>query len=420
MRPSFIRLVVTTVLLSWVLGAGSVVLYARQLPWTGEQARARGAPAVFRLLDGVAAPERPELMAALAHEFDTDLRILPRAEALRTGDPVPEPGGSVHLKKSLSKAVSIFAFQDGSEVLIFGPVNPSVPPGAFPIGILLMAIGLPLVASGVALLVERQLSRVERASHALAQGELSARVSGPTNELATRFNAMAERIERLVRSRDELIQAVSHELGSPLSRLRFRLELVASSTDLEAAHHIAGMTWELDVLDELVGELLGYVQADDGALVLKRFDVRPVLDDLAELARLEASPDDGVSLELKADDDTIMEADPRGLQRAIENLLRNAVRHAASRVRVELCSDTQNTLISVHDDGAGIPPELRERVTAPFVRLEPDRPRKTGGAGLGLAIVRRILERHGGQLSIQDSPLGGAAVITAWPRRSGR
>ena len=262
------------------------------------------------------------------------------------------------------------------------------------------------------------LSLLERASDALARGNLTARVkggSGGATELAERFNAMAERVEWLVKSRDELVQAVSHELGSPLSRLRFHLEFLETEPEPRRRERLHTMARELDTLDGLVAELLSYIQSDDLALDMRRFEPGPLIVDLAELATLEAVEDRHMEIDLQLRGDVEGFADVRLFQRAIENLLRNAVQHAWSRVLLELAQDEEGLHVTVHDDGPGIPEDLRDRVKLPFFRLESDRGRKTGGAGLGLAIVNGIVERHGGLLTIGASPLGGAAVRTSWP-----
>jgi signal transduction histidine kinase len=267
--------------------------------------------------------------------------------------------------------------------------------------------------------VEQRLKKVERASEALAVGEFSARVDdqgGPSDELATTFNQMAQRIEDLIRSREELVQAVSHELGSPLSRLRFHLELMENRPEGKREERIEAMSHELDALDELVAELLSYVQTDELELERHAFDPTQGLTDLAELARLEAHGDRAVDVELELANDVQLVADRRLFQRAVENVLRNAVQHARGKVLLKLSLDEHNVRVAVHDDGPGIPEELRDEVMIPFVRLDADRSRTTGGVGLGLAIVCRIMNRHNGRLEIGTSPLGGATVATLWPR----
>jgi signal transduction histidine kinase len=286
-----------------------------------------------------------------------------------------------------------------------------------PIGVVLVMLGLPLLAGLLTVAVDRALKRVEHASDALGRGNLTARVeargAGAT-ELAERFNAMAERVERLVRSRDELVQAVSHELGSPLSRLRFHLELLEAETDRDIRPK--KMARELDTLDALVAELLEYIQSDEVALDIRAFEPGPLMSDLAELATLDASEARPIEVALALHGDGEGFADVRLFQRAVENVLRNAVQYASARVVLELTQDEEALHVTVHDDGPGIPDDLRDQVKLPFSRLESDRGRAKGGAGLGLAIVTRIVERHDGRLTIGTSHLGGAAVRTSWPR----
>ena len=145
------------------------------------------------------------------------------------------------------------------------------------------------------------------------------------------------------------------------------------------------------------------------------FDPARVLTDLAELAALDAQNGREIDVSVQLGDRVLVLADPRLFQRAVENLLRNAMRHASQRVRLELTAEPDAVRVAVHDDGPGIDEALREQVTQPFFRAEADRGRHTGGVGLGLAIVARILDGHTGRIEITDSPLGGAQVTTVWP-----
>jgi len=114
-------------------------------------------------------------------------------------------------------------------------------------------------------------------------------------------------------------------------------------------------------------------------------------------------------------DDLVARAEPRLFARAVENLLRNALRYARERVVVSAWVTEGRLEVAVRDDGPGSPAEARERVFQPFGRLDRSRSRAEGGAGLGLAIARRIVERHGGSTGILDAPEGGAELRTRWP-----
>ena len=413
------RLVAGSVLACWVVGFIVLATYSLSRSWTDERARTDGVFLAHELLNQESPSSRAQRMRELQQHFSVDLALLSLDEIeRRVGRPV-RPGEQVPHRVSGREEWYFFAFDDGQGGLAAGPVNPYIPTGFVPIGLIFAIVGLPVIAGLLALRLERELENVERASRALASGQLDARVDdrhGPSHELAASFNAMAERVERLIRSRDELVQAVSHELGSPLSRLRFHLALLGDESGAEREKRLGAMTRELDALDELVSELLGYVQSDDLKLDRQVFDPNRALADLAELAGLEALEGRVVEVSVEVPKDARVFADKRTFQRAVENILRNAVRHARGKVLLELTPDDENAIVSVHDDGPGIPEELKDKVMRPFYRLEADRSRKTGGVGLGLAIVGRIVHRHGGRVAIGSSPLGGAKVATFWPK----
>lgn len=415
MTRSFLRLTVTSVLLCWALGFVALVIYSRTLSWTEEAARRDGVFVAHRLLEEVAPEERPARLSTLAAHLEVPLRLMPLAEVERLTARRPARGAKLHFEQRWDAQWFFIAFDDADQALAAGPVNPaSVPAGMVPIGIIVGGAGIALIAAFVAVRVNRELAKVDAASRALAAGELDARVdneSGPSRELAESFNAMAERVQRLIQSRDELVQAVSHELGSPLSRLRFHLELLEGGPDAR----LAAMTRELDALDALVAELLGYVQSDELVLDRQVFEPSKVLGDLAELAQLEAGDEHEVEVRVEVSPGVRVDADQRLFQRAVENVLRNAVRHASSTVRLAVVATEAGVRVEVHDDGPGIPEALAEKVLAPFFRLDRERARQTGGVGLGLAIVSRIVERHGGRIVISRSPLGGALVAMIWP-----
>lgn len=420
MRRSFVRLAVNSVLACWIVGF--VVLYAYVIPheWTEERARKDGVFLVYALLDEVPPAARAERLQALRPHVGRDLNLVTVQVVERRLGREAMPGSRLWYKESERREWYFVVFSDGQGALAAGPVNPAIPRGVWPIGVILAVVGLPVIAGLLSLRVGQELSKVERASRALAVGELGARVEnsrGPSNELAAAFNAMADRIEHLIRSRDELVQAVSHELGSPLSRLRFHVALLETPSEApQLEERLRAMTRELDALDELVAELLTYVQTDELKIERTIFSPQRSLADLAELATLEASEQTANRVEVELPDGVLLNADQRLFQRAVENILRNAVQHARGRIALALAEDADSVRVAVHDDGPGIPAELRDKVMVPFYRLQPDRARKTGGVGLGLAIVSRILERHGGRIEIGRSPLGGAVVETIWPK----
>ena len=137
---------------------------------------------------------------------------------------------------------------------------------------------------------------------------------------------------------------------------------------------------------------------------------------LAELAGHEFPEQHSVGVELKLPPGIYVFADERLFLRTVENILRNAVQHAKSNVVLELTADGDQVWVTVHDDGAGIPVAMREKVLNPFFRVEAERNHKAGGVGLGLAIVGRITQQHGGRVVVAESSLGGARIATVWSR----
>jgi signal transduction histidine kinase len=419
MRGSFVRLVAGSVVAAWAVSFLVLLSYSRSLSWTEERAQTDGVFLVHQLLDAVPAGQRPHRLDELRPHFGVDLALIATSELEKRLGRSVQPGEAIPHRVSPREEWYFLVFQDGQGAVAAGPVNPTRPAGFIPVGVILAILGLPLIAAFVAIRVERQVRKVERAGEALATGELSARVdnsSGPSSELAAAFNAMAERVERLVRSRDELVQAVSHELGSPLSRLRFQMELLRTESENGRNQRLDAITRDLDALDGLVEELLGYVQSDEVELDRREFDPAQTIGDLVELSRLEAAEERTFDLELR--EGVIVYADRRLFQRAVENVLRNAAQQARSVVRLTLTRGAEDVRVCVHDDGPGIPEELREKVLTPFFRLQADRGRKSGGIGLGLAIVSRIMRQHGGSIEIGTSTLGGAVVTTVWPARA--
>jgi two-component system sensor histidine kinase RstB len=191
--------------------------------------------------------------------------------------------------------------------------------------------------------------------------------------------------------------------------------MALATTDEERDRRENEVREELEELDELVGELLAFTRYDAGTTELNAadVDVRAAVDD--QLQRLSAERDD---IALVADDvpsGLTVTAHPRSFRRVLRNLVANAQRFAASQVTIRARTDGDALVLEVNDDGPGIPEADRTRIFEPFARLDDSRDRATGGVGLGLAIVHRILEAHGGSVHIEESPTGGARFVTRWP-----
>jgi two-component system, OmpR family, sensor histidine kinase RstB len=237
--------------------------------------------------------------------------------------------------------------------------------------------------------------------------------------LERHFNVMADQVQTLLGSHHQLVQAVAHEIRTPLSRVSFGLEMMAlATTDEERARREGEVREELEELDELVGELLTFTRYDAGTaeLLTAEVDVRAAVDE--QLGRLDPEREDVALVADEVPADLLATAHPRSFRRVLRNLMANAQRFASSQVTIRAHTDGDTVVLTVDDDGPGISEADRARIFEPFARLDDSRDRATGGVGLGLAIVRRILEAHGGSVRIEDAPGGGARFVTRWPRGS--
>ncbi|TDF81059.1 ATP-binding protein [Pseudomonas sp. H9] len=298
---------------------------------------------------------------------------------------------------------------------------------------LIALLGLCLIGLIVYLLVrqlERRLSDLESAATRIAQGSLDTRVAADdadsVGRLAAAFNGMAEHLQRSLAIQRELVRAVSHELRTPVARLRFGLEMIASARDDQAREkYLAGMDGDIHDLDKLVDEMLTYARLEQGAPALhfQRVDLDALLDQvIAELAplrrevRVVRGPCQVEVSEMEGQEHWV-EAEPRYLHRALQNLVSNAMRHAESQVSLSYQLGVQRCRIDVDDDGPGVPENVWDRIFTPFTRLDDSRTRASGGHGLGLSIVRRIIYWHNGRASVARSEqLGGARFSLSWPR----
>ncbi|MFC7981556.1 ATP-binding protein [Streptomyces sp. NPDC057336] len=282
--------------------------------------------------------------------------------------------------------------------------------GAVNTALTVMLIGFPLllvVVGWVTWLVTRRALRpvegIRREMAAITASEDLARrvpVPGTHDEvarLASTTNETLAALESSVERQRRFVADASHELRSPIASLRTQLEVAAAHPELL---DLDGAVEDTVRLQRLAADLLLLARLDAGE---RPADARV---DLAGLAREEAGGRAGVRV--RAEDDVTVAGSRGQLGRVLANLLDNAQRHARSAVEVSVRRDGEAAVVSVADDGEGVPAADRERVFERFVRLDAARSRDDGGAGLGLAIARDVAVRHGGTLTVHDAPAGGA------------
>lgn len=309
----------------------------------------------------------------------------------------------------------------GSQLLsIKLPPEPSLMPFYIAGAYLMLAVLLGIVLYFWVRPHWRDLEKLRLAAERFGDNDLSVRIQlskrSNIRDLAGHFNLMAARIEGLIANQRELTNAVSHELRTPIARLSFELDQLKQQPDASQNRElIADMYADLGELEEMVSELLTYASLERGATVITRENIQAAnwLDSVVGSVALEAEAA-GVQLlivDCRVDEVRI---EPRFMARAVINLLRNAIRYAEQRVEVSLVRIGDQYEVQVNDDGPGVPLAGREKIFEPFSRLDASRDRRTGGFGLGLALVRRVSQSHGGQVEVGDSPWGGASFRMTW------
>ncbi|WLQ11550.1 ATP-binding protein [Hahella aquimaris] len=319
---------------------------------------------------------------------------------------------------------------DKQFILQIDPV-PTFNPWAWPVLTTLIVAGLVCIGATLYLLLEkleRRLRKLETVASRIARGELDARVDDnrfdAVGRLGTVFNRMAEHIQRLVAVQREMIHAVSHELRTPVARIRFGVQMIEDSTEDQFLHkQLSGIDSDIQELNELIDEILTYARLEQGGPILD-FQEANVKDIVNQVVGEQSSvkPNLEISAEFVRGSDRwkVSEVEPRYIHRSVQNLVGNATRYAKSKVVVHCNFGQETCRIDVEDDGPGIPESDWERVFTAFARLDDSRTRSSGGYGLGLSIVRRILYWHGGQAFVGRSEnLGGAKFSLVWPRKQG-
>ena len=373
----------------------------------------------------------PQTIATLDEQFAYRIDIVDRwtlllppkqAEKLDNGELVIDAQGDVIYHRLKQTPL----------ILVVGPLSPERNPEyrrGMPLDLRISLLTWSLIGVCLAIVVWlwvhpvwRDLEAMRQTTRALGEGLFEARAptmrSSAFEPLAETLNGMAERIQRLIATQRELSSAISHELRTPIARIRFALEMLVDSdvpAERERLWHL--MEADLDELDGLIEASLTYARfgREQPDLQLTAVELAPWLDEQVDAIRMLER-----QLELQVDTSALqpmlyVELDRRTMPHAITNLLRNAMKYAQTKIRVSAEVAGEQILLHVDDDGIGIPLDERERVFSPFTRLDRSRDRATGGYGLGLAIVQLVMEQHHGHASAGESPLGGARFTLSWP-----
>ncbi len=439
MRRLYTRIYLQMLLV--LVAAGLAVLVVSAVGYRGEYRRGLGhrvttvasALGAERFDDPAA---RRAAVERLAHELDLDLTVrdLDGNLLVATGEPLPAVGGreaealdrrdQVFVRGAHPFAAAVIRTRDGRPLGVLqaalpGVTTPWLLQHLAVIAVVLLVIAL--TARPLARRISKPVERLTEATRRFGHGELDYRIRPPAaggagrgDELARleqAWDEMAERIETLVRSHRELLANVSHELRSPLARLRVLMELLPSSPEVEA--RAGEIERELADLDRLVEALLTVARLEAAALPISR--ERASAAALLESVRGLGQGDPRLAgVEVHGPADLEIEGDLPLLRRALWNLLENAAKYGAAPITLFAEPDGDSVRLGVTDMGPGIGAAERERMLAPFVRGREHAGATGAGFGLGLTLASRIAAAHGGALRIE------AAVADATGERGCR
>ena len=283
---------------------------------------------------------------------------------------------------------------------------------SIPIGSIALAAVFALVA-GTGL---RPVRRMTLEASSIEIGGLDRRLADPgtgdeLDDLATTLNGMLDRVSQGVATERRFVADAAHELRSPIAASTAMLEVSLRTEDLDWKTAATSVLDEQRRLAALVDDLVLLARLDDAGRATEATET-VMVDDIVVA---EASRPFTATIEVVRIEPVPVEADRRSIERVVRNLLSNADRHAATRLEVRLGTTATHGVLHVDDDGPGIPVEQRSRIFDRFARLDDARSRDAGGSGIGLAIVKQVVELHGGTVEITDGPLGGARFTVTLP-----
>lgn len=283
---------------------------------------------------------------------------------------------------------------------------------------------IALVSFLLSRIITRPIQRLQLTAHRLGRGDLAARAlpeighrTDEIGELAEKFDTMAEQIEQLVTSQKQLLRDVSHEIRSPLARMQLALELALQKSGSNE-DELSRIRREAERIDQLIGDLLALIRLenDPGQTSEEELSPATLLEEIVRDAAFEASQH-GKHVNLQVEADRLLIAQPQLLQSALENIVRNAIRHTSENGIVEVTQhiDNDTLKITVSDQGSGVPESALQHLFEPFYRVDDARDRQSGGFGIGLAIAARAIHAHHGTITASNRPAGGLEVCIHLP-----
>jgi two-component system OmpR family sensor kinase len=415
----YVAIVITLAAVSWgqerlwrMYGAGA---HASEVPQAAVLA------VLERQLAAVPGEQRASVVATVARETGLDLELLEPQDVAGVSEiPALAGGKPVLMDGTDGRAWVVQRLEQGGRVLAFRFEDETQ---RRPLDWVLAFVFYAAIALVIMVWLwpmRRDLRALEHSTGKFGDRNWSfdARIAprSPVYPLAAAFRRMAARIDGLIGSHKDMSNALSHEIKTPLARMRFEIELARGAADREALlRHLDHLNKDVSDLNAFVTATLEYavLERAEVALNIASHDFIAMVPAVTESVKRGAPAQIAVACEVDPAATAVV-CDVHLIETVLRNLLYNAIRHAARQVRVSFVVDAQQQYrLCVDDDGPGIPEADRERVFASFVQLGRTGGEKTG-FGLGLAIVKRIVEWHGGSARAELSDLGGARFVAQW------
>jgi signal transduction histidine kinase len=363
-------------------------------------------------------PLSPDFEPTLKQQLQTTLgtayqvSIQPTADGSRRAIPIPTPFFDPRDATGIRLFDITVAFPDGdAAVFRIGHLPRGAPLSRnlfFNLALLvvLLVIALYVTARSITRPLSKLVSAAEGLGRNVRQPKLEEKGARELRDAARAFNTMQDRLQRYLDSRTRVLAAMSHDLKTPLTRLRLQVETTLDDTAIQTR-----FGKELDEMESMVRGALALFRGLDDDESLAPIDINALVATLrSEFAEMGAD----VTVEGQAAQPFL--GKPQALRRCLTNLVANAVKFG-TRAKI-VVEDGAALLIRVRDEGPGIPPDELERVFEPFYRVESSRNRDTGGTGLGLSIARDVAQAHGGSLVARNLPAGGLEALLVLPRRT--
>ena len=373
----------------------------------------------FRLMESelaaVPAADRDELAARLSEKLKLDISVL---EAAEISSAAPMESGPRELEDEDGKVYYLWNSPELRGAIRLGPFAPaheSVTVRFLPVlfyASILLIVGLWLRP----LLRDLQVLTVASQKFATDYREPLDTASRTTQltSLATNLDEMSARVSQLIQSQKEMTAALSHEMRTPLARVRFAAAVLEGEVDEHLRGQLRALNADVQQIDDLISDMLNYARLDHPGLRMN-CQVIPLAPWLRQVVAASPPHQKSVSTVQHAGIETAW-MEPRLMELALSNLLANALRYARQKVTITVMRERDLFRLVVEDDGEGIPEVDRTAIFRAFTRLDDSRNRDTGGFGLGLAIVARIAALHRGRVVAEASAnLGGAKLALEWP-----